>query len=134
MIDSLSKLKNVIKIGKLRLVVAGSDCIKKHHAEYFLNKNVSFMINYGLTQAGPIIINHIFTSKKELTIFDQGVPLGSTIYCDYKLVNDELFLKGSCVSNQDWLQTDDCIFVKNGWFFYSGRVSAGCKIIEKNYQ
>jgi acyl-CoA synthetase (AMP-forming)/AMP-acid ligase II len=134
MIDALLKLKKIKNINNLRLAVAGSDCIKVEHAEFFLKNNIPFMVNYGLTQAGPIIINHTFTSVKELEIFNIGIPLGSKIYCDYQINNGELLLKGPCVSSNDWLQTDDCVRLYNSWFLYTGRISAGCKIIEKNYK
>ena len=81
----------------LRLIVSGSDCISKHHAEFWLKKNINFMINYGLTEAGPIIINHNFTDISQIDIFDQGTPLGTMCWSQYKILESELHLKGSMI-------------------------------------
>jgi len=133
MIDALSKTKNFPKTLDLRLAVAGSDCVKKEQVEFFLDRNVPFMVNYGLTEAGPIIINHIFRNKDELGIFDFGVPLGTQAWCTAEFSKKELYLKGDCVAYNGWLKTGDCVFKKDEWFMYKGRVSAGCKIVPKNY-
>lgn len=117
----------------LRLLAAGSDCVKKQHVEYWLDNGIDFVVNYGLTEAGPWIINHRFTDHSELEIFDQGVPLGSTVCCDHQLIEQQLYLKGSNVSHDDWLPTGDCVEYRNGFYFYNGRISAGCQIINKRY-
>lgn len=133
MIDSLLNIKSFDTNQNLRLVVAGSDCVNRQHVNLFLEKNIPFMINYGLTEAGPIIINRKFTDSKELDIFDNGIIMGDTIWCDYKIENNELLLKGDCVSSEDWLSTGDCVDKRKEWFIYNGRISAGCKIVPKHY-
>lgn len=133
MISALEKTKNNTKLEKLRLVVAGSDCVYKNHVEYWINKNINFLINYGLTEAGPIIINHLFKYKEELKVYDLGIPIGSNCWCDYKIDKNELILKGKSVYKKDWFNTGDCVSINNGWFIYKGRKSAGCKIVPKNY-
>jgi acyl-coenzyme A synthetase/AMP-(fatty) acid ligase len=133
MIDSLSKTKNFpITLG-LRLTVAGSDCVKKEQVEFFLDRNIPFMINYGLTEAGPIIINHTFSNKEELNIFNFGVPLGTKSWCETEFYKKELLLKGNCIACNGWLKTGDCVDKKDEWFMYKGRIYAGCKIIPKSY-
>jgi acyl-CoA synthetase (AMP-forming)/AMP-acid ligase II len=133
MIDTLLKIKKFNVPPGLKLVVAGSDCVKKEHVEFFLDRQTPFMINYGLTEAGPIIINHKFTDKKELSIFEHGVPLGKIVWCNYSINEKELYLKGDCVATDDWLLTGDCVYKKEDWFMYQGRISAGCKIVPKSY-
>jgi len=133
MIDALTKLKNFNFDSNLKLVVAGSDCVKKDHAELFLKNKIPFMINYGLTEAGPIIINHKFKTAEELEIFDHGIPLGKNIWCDHKIIEKELHLRGKCVNTDRWLSTGDCVYENDGWFMYQGRISAGCKIVPKRY-
>lgn len=133
MIDSLIKL-NSFKDNKLKLVVAGSDCIKKEHVKFFIDHKIPFMCNYGLTEAGPIIINHTFHANKELDIFDLGFPLGDKCWTDYKIEDDELVIKGKSVYVDDWFKTGDCIEQHKNWVFYKGRKSHGCKIIPKKYR
>lgn len=133
-IDALIKVNSELAIPNLRLTVAGSDCVHKHHVEFWINRGVNFIMNYGMTEAGPIIINHKFAHGDELTVFDHGVPLGDTYWADTKIVNGELFLKGNSVITGDtWLQTGDCVELWNKWYIYKGRKSAGCKIIPKAY-
>lgn len=117
----------------LRLVTCGSDCIKKEYVSWWQNCRVPFMINYGMTEAGPIIINHKFNPDDDLSIFDFGVPLGTQRWCDVNIIDGELWLKGNAVVGDGWLRTDDCVEQYKEWLIYKGRKSAGCKIIPKSY-
>lgn len=135
MIDSLIKVNSKQDIGSnLRLVMAGSDCVHEHHIKYWTDRDVNFISNYGLTEAGPIIINHQYNKYSDFSIFKHGIPLGTKIWCDYKLENNELFLCGDEVNQTGWLSTGDCVTLKENYFMYSGRVSSGCTIIPKQYQ
>lgn len=118
---------------QLRLVAAGSDCIYREYVEKYLRVGVPFMINYGMSEAGPIIINHIFKSLGELSIFDNGIPLGDMVHCEYKIVDQELCLKGNNTNTDGWLYTGDCVTQIDDWLYYNGRKSAGCKLVKKRY-
>lgn len=134
MIDGLKKVKGMYDLSSLRLVVAGSDCVYREHVEFWLAKGVNFMSNYGLTEAGPIIINKEYTRDTDLSIFDHGVPLGTVAWCETKIEGNELLLKGDCVANnQDWFRTGDCVYQIDQWYMYQGRLAAGCKILPKKY-
>ena len=134
MIDALIKVNSNIEISSLRLVMAGSDCVKQEHVEYWLSKSVPFIVNYGMTEAGPIIINHKFSPGDDLTIFSQGVPLGTTTWSQVDIIEGVLMLRGSSlIINNVWFNTGDCVEKYNEWFIYNGRHSAGCKIIPKQY-
>ena len=128
----MNALRKVDK-NNLRLVAAGSDCVSRENVKFWLDKDVPFMLNYGMTEAGPVIINHIFKSQDELTVFDKGVPLGDQIHSGFILQDSELSLSGKSIHREGWLLTGDCVEYKDGWFFYNGRKSAGCKIIPKRY-
>lgn len=134
MIDSLTKIKNIQSPKALRLVVAGSDCVNQHHVRFWQSLKIPFMINYGLTEAGPIIINHLFHPQESTDIFKIGVPLGTTAWCDVEIIDGVLQLKGDNINSEQWLDTGDCVDFINDWFIYRGRKSAGCKIIPKNYK
>jgi acyl-CoA synthetase (AMP-forming)/AMP-acid ligase II len=133
MIDMLKKIKNAPKKFNLRLITAGSDCVYQHHVEYFSDLGVDFMINYGMTEAGPIVINHIFKPGSDLSIYDKGVPLGTTAWCKTRIINNELLLQGDNIFISDWLSTGDCVSMVDNWYIYNGRKSANCKIIPKSY-
>lgn len=133
MIDMLENCKSILGDSKLRLVVAGSDCVYKHHVKHWLDLGIEFMINYGMTEAGPIIINHRFKKDSELSIYDIGIPLGTESWCDTRIVDGQLFLKGANVYKSNWLATGDCVELNGDWYLYKGRKSAGCKIIPKAY-
>jgi acyl-coenzyme A synthetase/AMP-(fatty) acid ligase len=132
-IDMLIKINPDIKLPTLRLITAGSDCVYPHHIDFWISRGVEFVANYGMTEAGPIIINHRYLPGEDLTSHATGVVLGDTYWCDYKIINGELYLKGACINVDDWLATGDCVEQLGPWMFYKGRKSAGCKIIPKQY-
>lgn len=118
----------------LRFVTAGSDYFKREYIEEWVKAGIPFMINYGMSEAGPITINHVFNSVEELDIFDHGIPLGNQAYCDYKIEAGELLLRGSIVvTGNEWLHTGDCVEMYNDWIMFFGRKSANCTLIEKRY-
>jgi acyl-CoA synthetase (AMP-forming)/AMP-acid ligase II len=132
MIDALIKLNNQSPSPSLRLMVAGSDCVYQRHVKFWIDNKINFMMNYGLTEAGPLIINHTFY-KEDYDVFNHGVPLGTNAWCETKIVDGELFLQGNNVATEGWLATGDCVYLKDGWFMYQGRRAAGCKILPKQY-
>jgi long-subunit acyl-CoA synthetase (AMP-forming) len=133
MIDALIKVDSSANLSALRLMVAGSDCVYPHHISYWTNKGAEFIANYGMTEAGPIIINHKYAPGEDLSYHNEGVILGDQYWCDYKVIDGELYLKGDCINVDGWLATGDCVEQKGSWMFYKGRISAGCKIIPKQY-
>jgi len=133
MIDAVKIVRSSADVSSLRLVVAGSDCVYKHHVEFWMSKKIPFMVNYGLTEAGPIIINHVLT-QDDLAVFDLGVPLGKTTWCEFAIINGELWIRGhNVMTSFAWFPTGDCVELIDDWFIYKGRLSAGCKIIPKQY-
>lgn len=134
MIDALIKVNSKLDVPTLRLVVAGSDCVYRQHVEFWTNRGKQFMVNYGLSEAGPIIINHIFSPGDDMSIHDVGVVIGSKAWCEVDIENNELFLRGLCVHKlKDWFATGDCVEKHGDWFIYRGRLAAGCKILPKAY-
>lgn len=126
-------LKNHSKpdLPNLRMIWMGSDCITKQQVEFWMTDNLKFMTVYGLTEAGPPVIYHIFDSKSDLSILEQGVIAGSVPCCEVKIVDNELLICGDIVNIDGWLKTGDCFKYENGLYYYTGRVSAGGKIIPK---
>jgi acyl-coenzyme A synthetase/AMP-(fatty) acid ligase len=133
MIDALIKVNNKQIVKSLRTVVAGSDCVLSHHIQFWTDLGVEFISNYGMTEAGPVILNHLYKKGDDLSMHNAGVILGDTWWCDHKIVSGELYLKGNSVNTDDWLPTGDCVLQKEEWIVYLGRKSAGCKIVPKQY-
>lgn len=116
---------------KLKLVITGSDCITKDHVKYWLADGRDMMITFGMTEAGPPAICHIFKNGDDLSCFDSGFPVGSHAFCETKIIDGELWLKGDIINREGWFQTGDCFKHENGFYYYTGRVSAGGKIVPK---
>lgn len=116
----------------LRTVMCGSDCVQRWHVEFFTDRGCHFIINYGLTEAGPIIINHRFEPGDDLSIFNSGVPLGTVAWCETVFTGRQLGLIGDSVVDGSLL-TGDCVYLHGDWYIYRGRLSADCKIIPKAY-
>jgi acyl-coenzyme A synthetase/AMP-(fatty) acid ligase len=131
MTEVLMKVEAKPNLPKLNFVITGSDCIPKHHVEYWLDEHRDMMITYGMTEVGPPAIGHIFKHGDDLSCFDNGYPVGSHAFCETKIVGGELWLKGPIVNQPDWFKTGDCFKHENGFYYYTGRVSAGGKIIPK---
>jgi acyl-CoA synthetase (AMP-forming)/AMP-acid ligase II len=131
MTEAVMRLSAKPDLRNLRLVWMGSDCIPKNHIEYWLDTHRSVMTVYGMTEAGPPAISHIYKHKDDLSMHDIGFAVGTKVFCDSKIVDDELYLKGDVINIDDWLQTGDCFKVIDGWYYYTGRKSAGGKIVPK---
>lgn len=131
MTQVLMKLKDTPVLPDLRFVWTGSDCIPRSHVEYWLANGRQVMIAYGMTEAGPPVIYHIFNFNDDLNYLDYGYAVGSKILCQSKIVNNELLLKGNIVNTPDWLKTGDCFEIKDNWYYYTGRKLNNGKIVPK---
>lgn len=117
----------------LRTVMCGSDCVERWHVEFFIERGCDYIINYGLTEAGPIIINHRFKPGDDTSIFERGVPLGTVAWCELVFAGSQLGLIGDCVMGGSVL-TGDCVYKNGDWYIYRGRlVNGNCQIIAKAY-
>lgn len=133
MIDALIKVDSQVEFTNLQTVMVGSDCVTRAQVEYLLDKDVDLIINYGMTEAGPIMINHRFQPGDDLSIFDAGVPLGTKVWGESIIIGQELHLKSGAISSGGWLSTGDCVYRHGDWYIYTGRLSSGGKIIPKKY-
>ena len=80
------------------------------------------MANWGMSEIGPIAINKTFYNldqiqevKEDLTI------LGDTYYCDWKIDNNVLYVKGDICIYDNWFATNDKVNFKNNIVYYKGR-------------
>jgi acyl-CoA synthetase (AMP-forming)/AMP-acid ligase II len=109
-------------------ILGGSDPVSWEMIEAFTEKGAKVQPNWGMSEVGPIAINTLFDSIEKVMYYKSLCPpdatiLGDVTYCDVKLVNDELFVKGNISIYDDWYATKDKVITKNGIFFYQGRTN-----------
>lgn len=117
--DSLS-LKDV-------WVTCGSTPVTWDIVEWFVSNGATFMANWGMTEVGPISINTVFDNLNKVKHLQSLCPdnhtiLGDESYCDYRVVNDELVVKGNIsVYGNNWFHTGDLVTELDGVLFFKGR-------------
>lgn len=118
--------RNRVNFKSYRLIVCGSDIVSKTVADFFTKQVKEFIINYGMTEAGPVIINHLFKSTRDVDKMysktNQEHFLGTSCWCDYKIVNNELCLFGENVCSNGFLKTGDKVKQTNIGFYFNGRI------------
>lgn len=108
------------------VVVCGAEPIKWEIIESFVSQGCCFITNWGMTEIGPITIYHKFTNLDQVEVIKSLSPkestiMGSNFCCDYKIVNDELFVKGEICVYDDWLATGDIVELHKDIMFFKGR-------------
>lgn len=128
-IELLSKTKGFEDARYDGLFVAcGSDRVEWWMIEYFVSRGATFMTNWGMSEIGPIAINATYSDMNKITYHKGLCPegctiLGDTKWCDYKVVDGELFVKGDICIYDDWYATKDNVIVRNDVIFYAGRTN-----------
>ena len=103
-------------------VTCGSDSVYPSVIQAFVNKGATFMCNWGMTEVGPCAINRVFEPNKEVGLLEYPY-LGNRYYCDYRIVNNVLEVKGDIVYVNDWFSTGDLVTHDNDGLWYHGRSS-----------
>ena len=81
-----------------------------------------------MTEIGPIAINTVFDSIDKVNHYKtlqipRGTLLGDRYYCDYKLQQDELVVRGDICIYDDWFATRDRVVSnKEGALYHLGRL------------
>ena len=69
------------------------------------------MANWGMSEIGPLTINKVFHELDQIQeVKRKETILGDTYYCDWKIEDNKLFVKGDICVYDDWFNTQD--FVK----------------------
>lgn len=111
------------------IVMCGAEPITWDIIEAFVSKKCKFIVNWGMSEIGPVAINHTFNSLDDVNSIKAICPhdatiLGSNIYCDFKISEkDELVVKGDISIFEDWYNTKDLVILNNGILFYKGRLN-----------
>lgn len=109
-------------------ITCGSEPVTWDIINAFVERNCKFIVNWGMTEIGPIAINHMFDSAEEVLRVRTFAPenatvLGSEKYCDYKIENGELVVGGDICIYDDWFKTGDLVSEVEGVLFYHGRIN-----------
>ena len=80
-----------------------------------------------MTEIGPCAINTVFKNLESVLDYKErainGTLIGDKTYCDTKIINNKLYVKGSIsVFNDKWFDTKDIVALnKNKEFYIQGR-------------
>jgi len=108
-------------------ILGGSDPVTWDMIEAFVNKGAIVQPNWGMSEIGPITINIEFATMEQVEYVKQRCPDGYTImgnkyYCDWKIVDHELYVKGPTCVYGDWFATGDIVALDMGRrMYYLGR-------------
>jgi long-subunit acyl-CoA synthetase (AMP-forming) len=95
--------------------------------EAFVSKGAVVQPNWGMSEIGPITINIEFDSMDKVQYVKQRSPddytiMGDTYYCDWKIVKQELYVKGPTSIYDEWFATGDNVALDMGRrMYYIGR-------------
>lgn len=109
-------------------ILGGSDPVTWEMIEAFVERGAIVQPNWGMSEIGPITINIEFDSIEKVKIvkercFDGYTIMGDTYYCDWKIINHELYVKGPTCIYDDWFATGDIVALDMGnRMYYKGRV------------
>jgi len=108
-------------------VTCGSEPVEWDLIIDFVKKGCNFMVNWGMTEIGPCAINTVFKNLESVLDYKErainGTLIGDKTYCDTKIRNNKLYVKGSIsVFNDKWFDTKDIVALnKNKEFYIQGR-------------
>jgi acyl-coenzyme A synthetase/AMP-(fatty) acid ligase len=109
-------------------ITCGSEPVTWNIIEAFVGLGCKFIVNWGMSEIGPIAISHTFESMEEVRRVKSICPIqatlmGSNKYCDYKIEDGELVVKGDICIYDDWYHTKDKVVEIDGILFYLGRTN-----------
>jgi len=107
-------------------ITCGADPVTWDIIEGFVARGATFMSNWGMSEIGPCAINTIFKSQDDIDYYknNQGTILGNRYYCDWKIENQQLHVKGNQCIYPDWFATADQVVNLNSCLYYEGRINS----------
>ena len=85
------------------------------------------MCNWGMTEVGPITINTVFDSLDKVAEYRAhrvtgASLLGDRFYCETRIADGLLYVRGECCVYEDWFCTGDRVAVnRHEAMYYLGR-------------
>jgi acyl-CoA synthetase (AMP-forming)/AMP-acid ligase II len=109
-------------------VTCGADPVTWDIVEAFVERGATFMANWGMSEIGPIAINKTFIDIDMVKSLKESSPANSTIlgsdkYCDYRVIDNELHVRGNICIYDDWYPTQDRVIVQDDILYYTGRTN-----------
>ena len=108
-------------------VTCGSDRVSFEVIEAFVKRGAVFMCNWGMTEIGPITINTIFDSLNKVAEYRAHAIAGASLlgdryYCETRVEDGVLFVRGECCVYDGWFCTGDRVVVNEyNVMYYLGR-------------
>jgi len=106
-------------------ILGGSDSVSWEMIEAFVSKGAVVQPNWGMSEVGPITINTVFDTMDKVQEYKQRVNsqtiLGDTVYCDIKIIDNVLYVKGNLCYAEGWYKTNDIVDNIDNIFIYNGR-------------
>ena len=95
-------------------ILGGSDPVSWEMIEAFVKRGAIVQPNWGMSEIGPITINIEFDNLEYVEYvkqrcFEGYTILGNKFYCDWKIVDHELYVKGDTCIYDDWFATGDIV-------------------------
>ena len=108
-------------------ILGGSNPVSYDMIEAFVSKGALVQPNWGMSEIGPMVINIEIDNIEHIEYLKQRTPkdhtiLGNSYWCDWKIVNNELYVKSNMCIKSDWFATGDLISLDNEErMYYQGR-------------
>jgi len=109
-------------------VTCGADPVTWDIIEAFVERGATFMTNWGMSEIGPIAINSVFKNMDQVNAIKNISPehatlMGNVFWCDWKIVNSELIVRGDISVFNGWYPTKDRVVMYNDFMYYVGRTN-----------
>ena len=104
-------------------ITCGSEPVEWGLIIDFVKKGCNFMVNWGMTEIGPCAINTVFKNLESVLEYKKrainGTLIGDKTYCDTKIENRTLHVKGNIsVFEDNWFNTKDIVTLNEKKEFY----------------
>lgn len=107
-------------------ILCGSEPLPWQLIEAFAKKGAIVQPDWGMCEIGPVVIYSVYRDvdsvRKDMAKYPNKFLLGDTFLCDYKIVDNVLWVKGDTCISDDWFCTDDIVEEIDSKLFFKGRV------------
>ena len=100
-------------------IMCGSDRVSSQLIQAYIDRGATFIANWGMTEVGPVAINKKYYPGE--TVQNPESIMGNMFWCDYKTVDNELYVYGDICVYNDWFPTGDIVKIVDNTMYYIGR-------------
>ena len=100
-----------------KFIAMGSDPIPAHHIQAFVDRGATVLANWGMSEIGPCVINKLYKLGDKV---DDNI-LGNTFWTEYKIKENQLYVKGPMCIYADWFPTGDLVQQQGADLYYVRR-------------